>query len=172
MSWSWNCKERKQEAIRTIMEIRALLPADREPWRRLRQLLWPDLDDEENLRDQAEILEDLAHNAVFVAASPGGELAGFVEASLRKWAEGCSTSPVGYVEGWYVQPAHRRARVGAQLIEAAEDWARAQGCTEMGSDAEDWNEISHAAHRALGYIEATRLVCFAKQLGEGEGEDT
>lgn len=151
------------------MEIRALLPADREPWCRLRQLLWPDLSDGENQNDLADILEDPTHNAVFVAALPGGELAGFVEASLRKWAEGCSTSPVGYIEGWYVQPEHRLAGVGGRLIQAAEDWARAQGCTEMGSDAEDWNEISHAAHLALGYTEATRLVCFSKQIGGRAG---
>ncbi len=101
---------------------------------------------------------------------PDGELVGFVEAALRKWAEGCSTSPVGYIEGWYVQPEHRRAGVGGRLIEAAEDWARARGCTEMGSDAELWNEVSHAAHRALGYTEATRLLCFSKPIGEGDSK--
>jgi hypothetical protein len=36
----------------------------------------------------------------------------------------------------------------------------------MGSDAELWNETSRLAHQALGYSEATRLVCFSKKLGE------
>lgn len=146
------------------------MPADHEQWFHLRQLLWSDVDADENKRDLAEIKEDPARNAVFVAALPDGELVGFVEAALRKWAEGCSTSPVGYIEGWYVQPEHRRAGVGGRLIEAAEDWARARGCTEMGSDAELWNEVSHAAHRALGYTEATRLLCFSKPIGEGDSK--
>lgn len=146
------------------MEIRKLTPNDQEQWLHLRRLLWTDLTDEENQREQAEILGEPANNAVFVAALQGGELTGFVEVSLRKWAEGCSTSPVGYIEGWYVQPEHRRAGVGGRLFEAAEYWAREQGCTEMGSDAELWNEVSQAAHLALGYTEASRLVCFSKQI--------
>jgi hypothetical protein len=36
----------------------------------------------------------------------------------------------------------------------------------VGSDTELWNEVSQLAHRALGYSEATRLVCFSKKLGE------
>jgi hypothetical protein len=34
----------------------------------------------------------------------------------------------------------------------------------MGSDAELWNEVSQKAHQAIGYAEATRLVCFSKKL--------
>jgi hypothetical protein len=34
----------------------------------------------------------------------------------------------------------------------------------MGSDAELWNDLSHNAHLALGFTEATRLVCFSKRL--------
>ena len=63
-----------------------------------------------------------------------------------------------------MQPSYRRSGVGRQLIEAAEHWATSRGCTEMGSDVELWNEVSQMAHHALGYSEATRLVCYAKKL--------
>ncbi len=70
-------------------------------------------------------------------AEENGLLTGFVEAGLRSCVDGCDTSrAVGYLEGWYVQPAHRRSGVGAALVAAAEDWARAQDWIEMASDAE------------------------------------
>jgi len=80
---------------------------------------------------------------------------------------------VGYLEGWYVSPEHRRAGIGRKLVQAAEDWARSKGCTEMASDAELHNTQSQQAHRRLGYEEVERIVCFRKSLGganRGSGE--
>lgn len=112
------------------------------------------------------MLADSQRNVVFVAATDRGRLAGFVEASIRDWAEGCSTRPVGYIEGWYVVPEYRRSGVGRQLIDAAEQWARSRGCSEMGSDALLDNVISYAAHRALGYREVERVVAFSKKIAD------
>jgi aminoglycoside 6'-N-acetyltransferase I len=99
---------------------------------------------------------------VFVANR--GHLTGFLEASLREDADGCATSPVGYVEGWYVLPNHRLSGVGRALIEAAEDWARVRGCTEMASDALLDNTVSHQAHQRVGYAEVERAVRYRKNL--------
>lgn len=146
------------------MQIRPLLPEEYGEWLHLRELLWPDISLEELRREQEEILAEPEKNQVLAAELPGGGLAGFVEVALRDWAEGCVTRPVGYIEAWYVLPEHRRSGLGRLLIEAAEGWALARGCTEMGSDAELHNEVSHAAHRALGYVEVLRLVTFCKKL--------
>jgi aminoglycoside 6'-N-acetyltransferase I len=43
-----------------------------------------------------------------------------VEAALHARAEGCTTTPVGYLEAWYVDPDPRRRSVGRGLVEAAE----------------------------------------------------
>ena len=155
-------------AGRQIVEIRKIRSEEHNAWLALRQLLWPDHPMDELKREQRQLLAESNRNSVRVAAPPSGELVGFVEVSLRDWAEGCASQPVGYIEGWYVQPAHRRAGVGRQLIQAAENWALSQGCTEMGSDAELWNEVSQLTHHALGYSEATRLVCFSKKLAGQE----
>lgn len=97
-------------------------------------------------------------------AETDGQVVGFLEASLRDYAEGCETSPVSYLEGWFVAEPYRRRGVGAALVRAAEDWARSQGCTEMASDAELHNLDSHRAHEALGYEEVERVVVFRKTL--------
>ncbi len=88
---------------------------------------------------------------------------GLVEVSLRPYAEGCETSPVGYLEGLYVRPVFRRRGIARLLVREAEAWARAQGCREMASDAELTNLLGQEVHRRLGY-EEPRLVCFRKSL--------
>jgi aminoglycoside 6'-N-acetyltransferase I len=104
----------------------------------------------------------------FVAELPGEGLVGFAEVGLRGYAEGCLSSPVGYLEGIFVVPTRRGQGVGRALVEVAERWARMSGCSEMASDRELDNEPSGAFHQALGYEEVERIVCFRKSLGEAE----
>jgi aminoglycoside 6'-N-acetyltransferase I len=141
------------------MRIREYRPADRQAYQQLREKLWPDCSDADNdswfARDDA---------TTFVAERPDGSLCGFVEVGSRPYAEGCESSPVGYIEGWWVDADVRKRGVGRALIEAAEQWARSKGYTEMGSDALIDNSVSHESHRALGYSEVERLVMFRKSL--------
>jgi len=102
---------------------------------------------------------------VVLVAELDGAVVGFVQVGLRSHADGCDTSqPVGFVEGWYVEPGHRLLGVGGALIRAAEAWSRSQGCTEMASDAEIDNGVSVRAHEALGFDVVDRCVHFKKQL--------
>ncbi|HEY6828912.1 MAG TPA: GNAT family N-acetyltransferase, partial [Gemmatimonadaceae bacterium] len=91
-------------------------------------------------------------------------LAGFVEAGSRAYADGCDTSPVGYIEAWLVDPDVRRQGWGRALLAAADEWARAQGYSEMASDALLDNVASHRAHAAAGYVEVERQIVFRKPL--------
>ncbi len=146
------------------MKIRPLLPQERDAWLELRTLLWPETSRNELAQEQDEILSDQSRGAVLVAAHEDGSLAGFVEVSLRDWAEGCTTRPVGYIEGWYVRPAHRLQGLGKRLLAAAERWAWDRGCSEMGSDADLENQVSQSAHAACGYVEEGRIVLFSKKI--------
>jgi len=71
---------------------------------------------------------------------------------------------VPFIEGWYVESAWRRRGIGRALVHAAETLARAQGYTEIASDVGLENANSIAAHRALGYEEADRVVSFRRTL--------
>jgi aminoglycoside 6'-N-acetyltransferase I len=106
---------------------------------------------------------------VFVLERTGGTLGGFIELSLRNHTEGSRARIVPYVEGWYVDEELRGRGNGKQLMQAAVRWAMEKGFDELASDALLENADGIAAHRALGFREVERLVCFMKQLPRCRG---
>lgn len=145
------------------MDVREYRPADLAEWLRMRRALFPDIAEADEAADAAEWLARL-DAIVLVVARPNGKLAGFAELGTRPYADGCDTSPVAYLEGWYVDPDVRRSGVGAALVRAGEAWARARGCREMASDALLQNTTSQQAHEALGFQEVERAVHYRKSL--------
>ena len=145
------------------MNIRPIESADFEEWLRMRAALWPEHTADEHRAEMEQIAADRL-SPVFVADRGDGRLGGFLEAGLRKYAEGCETSPVGYIEGWYVDADLRAQGIGRVLMQAAEEWGRTQGCTEMASDCLLDNDVSYRAHLAIGYVETERLIHFKKNL--------
>lgn len=129
----------------------------------MRLALWPDHTTEEMLAEMEEIAVDPCQ-PVFVAERPEGGLGGFLEASIHIDTYGTDTRPVGYIEGWYVDPDLRRQGLGGRLMAVAEAWANSQGFKEMASDCEIDNEISLQAHLANGYEEVERLIHFRKHI--------
>lgn len=155
------------------VKIRTLRARDRERWILLRQQLWPTYDPTELAVDADTLLNtwdgDTFRRAampatVLLAELPSHQVIGFAEVDLRLYVDGCQSSPVGYLEGWFVSPEHRRTGVGRALVDGAENWARARGCTEMGSDTQLDNTGSQGAHRALGYEEVERMVHYRRYL--------
>lgn len=132
----------------------------------MRCALWPQGSFEEFAGEVERILAGTFSPLPYaiVVAEDGGGIAGFIELSLRSHVDGCETHPVGYIEGWYVAESVRGTGVGRALVAAAEDWARTQGCTEIGSDALIDNEGSQQAHAALGYEIVDRCVNYRKSL--------
>jgi aminoglycoside 6'-N-acetyltransferase I len=128
----------------------------------MRAQLWQVVESE-NLAEAHDIVASPSWG-VFVAQLSDDLPLGFVEAHLREYAESATSSPVGYLEGWYVISGHRKKGVGAALVAAAERWARSRGCIEMASDAALENIGSIQAHGRLGYREVERIACFLKRL--------
>ena len=151
-------------------QIRPVRPSDLPDWLRMRIALWPEAAADDHPRETAEILSS-GREAALVWQRSSGRLGGLVELSLRDRVDNCSSSPVAYVEGWYVDPDLRRHRVGTRLMAAAEEWARFHGCSELASDCLLENGISRQAHLAAGFVETSRQIHFKKVLdAEREGE--
>ena len=146
------------------MPIRPVQPTDHAEWLRMRLTLWGGTA-EEHTQEIDTYFATPQRGITFVVESTGGGLCGFIEVSLRNYAEGCQTSPVAYIEGWYVDAESRRRTLGTRLVQAAEAWAKSQGLKEMASDTQIENAVSIQAHKVLGYAEVERLVCFRKALG-------
>ena len=91
--------------------------------------------------------------------------AGFVQCQLRyDYVEGTGSSPVGYLEGVFVEAEYRKKGFATQLLAECEKWAKEKGCTEFASDCELDNENSLKFHLSQGFEEANRLICFRKGL--------
>ena len=149
-----------------MVTCRAVKNDDAAAWTQLRQALWPDAAPGEHADEIARYFAGTLREPIMVLFAEDGHARamGFVELSLRAYAEGCQSDNVAYVEGWYVTPEARGRGVGRALIEAAEDWARRQGCTELASDTQLGNAVSAAAHEALGFSEVGQIRCFRKVL--------
>ena len=145
--------------------IREIVESDRSEWVRLRNALWPGSLADHDEETRTYFAERLATPVVFIAEAKD-RLIGFLELDFRKYAPGCSSSPVAFIEGWYVEPESQGQGVGRALIEAAEAYARAAGHHEIASDAELENAEGIAAHIAVGFEEIERVVCFRRSLGD------
>jgi aminoglycoside 6'-N-acetyltransferase I len=89
---------------------------------------------------------------------------GMIEISERSYADGCVSSPVAFVEAWYVAEQARGQGIGRALMAGAAAWARAHGHTELGSDTQAWNIASQDAHSAIGFEEVGRNVHYRMKL--------
>ncbi|WP_180538613.1 GNAT family N-acetyltransferase [Nevskia soli] len=132
---------------------------------KMRASLWPEASFAEHLRELENGPVSSLPFASFVAHFAEGGLIGFVDVGLRSHADGCDPArPVGFIEGWFVDPSFRRRGIGAALIGAAEGWACSQGCIEMASDTWIDHEESELAHLALGFEIVDRCIHFRKKL--------
>lgn len=145
------------------MQIRFRGSSDDAEWLRLRCALWPE-ETEQGHREGMISWAARPDAIVLVAVRVSGGLAGFAEVGSRPFADGCDTSPVAYLEGWYVDADVRRQGVGTALVRGAEEWARRQGYRELASDALLENLASQQAHEALGFGEVERAVRYRKAL--------
>jgi aminoglycoside 6'-N-acetyltransferase I len=143
--------------------IRRAKHDDKPDWVRMRQGLWPDAPLDYLYLDLDGLLAN-PNVGIFIASDSNGQAVAFIEAGLRDYGEGCTTSPVGCIEAWYVDPHIRGQKIGRELVSVAEGWAREKGCTEMVSDTWLENESGVAAHLKLGYYEVGRLVHFIKKI--------
>jgi len=90
---------------------------------------------------------------------------GFAQCQLRyDYVEGTETSPVGYLEGIFLEEEYRGKGYAKELLSECQKWAKEKGCLEFASDCELDNATSFKFHIAMGFEEANRIICFTKKL--------
>lgn len=144
----------------TIERIRAL-PDD--SIISLRNELWFSKSLEQHRKELEKCLELPEQRAFFIAYDSNKNPAGIAECALRRdYVNGCSTSPVVFLEGIFVTPESRRQGVARKLCAACAEWGRELGAQEFASDVDIENEESIQMHRSLGFEEVERVVCFKR----------
>ena len=125
--------------------------------------MWEDNTLEGLTADLAEIIAN-PESAVFLLYD--GDMAiGFAQCQLRyDYVEGTDSSPVGYLEGIFVEESYRNKGCAKDLLKQCEAWAKNMGCIEFASDCELDNTGSLAFHLKMGFEEANRVICFTKKL--------
>jgi aminoglycoside 6'-N-acetyltransferase I len=147
------------------MPIRAATAADVDAWLSLRLKLWPATPIDDHRRELMQQLAEPRRCIALLAFDDGGRAVSFVEAALRSdCVNGCTSSPVAFLEGIYVEPARQRRGIARALCVAVERWALALGCTELASDALIENSASHEFHHAVGFTPTERVVFYRKEL--------
>lgn len=145
--------------------VRKACPKDAAAWVKMRCALWPK-PVAIHREDTRRFFKGLSREPleVFFAVNRQSNLIGFIELSIRPYAEGCASDRVAYIEGWYTMPGMRGMGVGAALVRKAEEWAVNNNCQEFASDTEMDNTTAAKAHKSAGFSETGRIVCFKKSL--------
>ena len=137
--------------------------ADRGAWALMRRALWP----EESAQAHGEWIDVILRGGEawgFLAETGDGAPAGFAEVAIRKYANGCESMPVPFLEGIWVRDDLRRQGIGQALISHVAAFLAARGFIEFGSDSQIDNSVAHASHRGWGFSETERVVYFRKSL--------
>jgi aminoglycoside 6'-N-acetyltransferase I len=147
-----------------MMTAERATPATIGDWAEMRLALWPHASLPELEREAAALLVKKPAAVAFLLRADAAAI-GFAEATVRvDYVNGCSTSPVAFLEGIYVRPEWRRRGAARLLCRAVEAWASEQGCRELASDTEIDNSTSQRMHEALGFSESERVVYYHKRL--------
>ncbi|HEM5161008.1 TPA: GNAT family N-acetyltransferase [Streptococcus suis] len=101
----------------------------------------------------------------FLYYSQSEEPIAWISLSLRHdYVEGCQVGPVAYLEGIFISPNYRSQGIAKELLNFAEHWAKSQGISQLGSDAELDNLLSQKFHIKHGFREVSRTVHYIRDL--------
>ncbi len=143
--------------------IKKAIPTDCKTLATLAIKMW----DSHTIQELTENFADTINskNAVYFLKYSDNKPVGFAQCSLRHdYVEGTNSSPVGYLEGIFVEEAYRTKGYAIELLKTCEEWAKGMGCTEFASDCELQNAQSLSFHLAAGFKETNRIICFKKSI--------
>lgn len=140
-------------------EIRNAVTADASEMARLSAELGYPVSSAEMLRRLEVLLPNERHHVVVVAS--GDRLLGWAHVEQRFSVEGGAK---GELVGLVVDSTARRHGWGRVLVEAAEEWALAQGLPSLTVRSNAARELSHPFYESLGYSRAKTQHVYTRKF--------
>lgn len=106
-------------------------------------------------------LKPASQNALFVAESKVAGVVGWTHVSVTHLVE---VGTRAELNGLVVSEGHRSFGAGSRLLEAAEDWARKQGCPGMSVRSNVIRDRAHKFYVRQGYEHYKTQKAFRKAL--------
>jgi len=145
------------------MKLIPIKQQDFQLWGQYRLALYSAQKEEDNESEMGAIHQDDNWFCRFIE-NDAGKVIGMVELSLRNIVDGCSSSPVPYLEGLYLEEAERGKGLGAQILQMLIDWCKGQGYTEFATDAEIVNQRAQMFYENAGFEVIDRVVEYRLEL--------
>jgi ribosomal protein S18 acetylase RimI-like enzyme len=123
-------------------EVARLLAEFRDWWKK-------DVPTSEEIRKTVDVLLRDEATKFLLGAVGDGRPAGVCQ--LRYRLSVWTSAPDCWFEDLYVEPEARRSGLGAALVKAAIESARARGCRRIELDVNESNEAALALYRRLGF---------------------
>jgi predicted N-acetyltransferase YhbS len=143
-----------------VASIRVMIAADAAAVARLAtQLGYPARAGEVGAR--LEHLRRYPDDEVLVAVDATNAVIGWIHVSRTTSLQESDLASIG---GLVVDDGHRSSGIGADLVRAAEEWARQHGATRMVVRSRSTRERTHRFYKRMGYAELKRSHVFGKRL--------
>ena len=124
--------------------------------------LWPDHLYDELYQDTKNLIDN---NNFYLRAIINNKLIGFIQLSIRyEYVNGSTTSPVGYIEGIFVEDEFRKQGIGTELVKMSFAFFRKRNLQEIISDVEIDNYLSQKFHEKVGFKETERVIYYRHKL--------
>lgn len=121
--------------------------------------LWPD----NSYNDLYDEFKNSNH--IFFGATFNNYLIGFIQISIRTdYVNGSTNSPVGFIEGIFVDENYRKKGIARKLVDRAVSYFKNEGIKEIASDVLIDNIDSQNFHKSIGFEEIERVVCYIKRI--------
>lgn len=150
----------KAPPVRESVTVRPAVAADSRRIAELAgQLGYPSTPEEVSQRLRG--INNPSENAVFVAALPDGEIAGWLGVFVYRCVEADVRAEVS---GLVVDERFRSRGIGLRLLEQAEQWARDRNCVAIGLRSNVIRDRAHAFYEEHGYQLVKTQKAFRKPL--------
>jgi ribosomal protein S18 acetylase RimI-like enzyme len=113
------------------------------------------------MRARLRAVKPAGDNAVLVAQTSGGEVIGWIHASVERLLE---VPMRAEINGLVVSEGHRSLGAGARLLDVIEKWARSKKCVHMSVRSNVLRDRAHGFYERQGYEHYKTQKAFRKPL--------